>query len=50
MATGGLFPGLQPKLRKPAAKGLSRELVPGFFVDQQIDQSQPLWLIVRFGQ
>ena len=50
MATGCLFLGLQPQLRKPAAKGLSRELVLGFFVDQQIDQSQPLWLIVRFGQ
>ena len=33
MATGGLSLGLQPQLRKPAAKGLSRELVLGFFVD-----------------
>jgi len=50
MATGGLFLGQQPELCKPAAKGLSGEFVLGFFVDQQIDQSQPLWLIVRFGQ
>ncbi len=47
---GGLFLRLQPQLCKPAAKGLSREFVLGFFVDQQIDESQPLWLIVRFGQ
>ena len=32
--TDGLFVRLQPQLCKPAAQGLSREFVFGFFVDQ----------------
>jgi hypothetical protein len=40
----------QAEFGHPVANQLQGEAVFGFFVDKQIDEGEPLWLVGRFGQ